>query len=194
MILLQSVFFLIVGAICLLPYDDTELRAFIFPDDCRQPCVMGVEIGKSTTREAAAILEQHPWVASVDVGSYVVTWRWNNSAPAYMDTQSAGWIRVVYGGSTVNSAYIRTRVNTGRLLLMLGQPTEGYISPTVMGWYDVGAIFPEQNIQLTERGVLVCPVTAANLHFTHTEVSWITDTVEQPDAQPWPGLLPHTAC
>lgn len=184
----------VVTAIGAQPHNDSDLQTFLFPAECHQPCVMGVEIGKSSTLEAAAILEQHEWVASVDVGSYVVTWRWTDAAPAYIDRHTAGWMRVVYGGSVVNSAYIRTRVDSGKLQLMLGRPSGGYVEPAVMGGYDVSVGYPEQHIHLTNRGVATCPITSADLHFTHVEVSWVADVAEQPNVQDWSTLLPHRDC
>jgi hypothetical protein len=124
-----------IGLIRAQPHNDSELRAFLTPsDDCLMPCFMGVRPGVTTTGEAIAVLEAHPWVEGIQVtGTYIQNLRivrWSGRQPAMIDRARYATFRTSRGGK-IDEIYVPLTLNVGYLYLALGEPSSADFLPVV---------------------------------------------------------------
>src|SRR4051812_31653625 len=85
---------LVVGVIIAQPHDDSVMRAFFALPDCAAPCFLGIRPGVTTTAEAIAILQAHPWVKGVSPAASTfgngaraytnIYWSWSGQQPAFI--------------------------------------------------------------------------------------------------------------
>ncbi len=94
-LLLALTLALLIGAIRAQPYDDSELRAFLFPEGCEQPCVMGIQLNTMSRDDVIGYLEQHPYVDSIqeldDDTFQSIRWMWSEGAPPFIAPNSHGF-------------------------------------------------------------------------------------------------------
>jgi hypothetical protein len=91
---LALIFSLVVGVIVAQPHDDAAMRAFFESQECSAPCFLGIRPGVTTTAEAIAILQAHPWVKSVNPAASTfgsgaraytnIYWGWSGQQPAFV--------------------------------------------------------------------------------------------------------------
>jgi hypothetical protein len=129
----------LVGVVRVLPYDrsrEDDLRAFLFPEGCAPPCVMGITPGVTTEDDIDLLLgdlEARGWIDATGRSEIVdamlplseITWSWNaNEFPydyplkAQYDLGFTNWVDV-YDGLVV-SAGLSVNVSYGELWLMRG--------------------------------------------------------------------------
>ncbi len=98
-LLLSGLWLLPVLLIHVQPNNASEIRAALIPpEDCATPCFMGLRPGVTTTEEAVAILNAHPWVeayslAKSDGGTYpLLTWAWSDVAPVWFARRGSAFL------------------------------------------------------------------------------------------------------
>jgi hypothetical protein len=153
LICITGVYLSIIFTVALLlihaqPYDDTELRAFLFPaNDCAAPCFMGIQPGVTTIDDALAVLETNAWVGEVYKINYpsYLSWSWSGLQPTFIDSSKNGEI-AAYSGRGVEKIIIPTKFSVIEFWWLYGKPY----------WQDFGFMengtaiydfaFPEKNI------------------------------------------------
>lgn len=125
-ILLTAVLFVIRSQ----PYDDHELREFLFPTNCPAQCFIGIQPGVATVDEAMKFLEASAWVEEVDMqvssnGLVEIYWSWNAQKPNWIneDTQGYLWINQ----KTVDGIQIYTNIELAATRLTIGLPDMEYV-------------------------------------------------------------------
>ena len=159
-----------IGLIRAQPYDDSELRAFLTPDDCPMPCIMGIRPGVTTMEEAMAILESHESVILVNNHTVVnnqsvppkafgdITWEWSGLQPSLIDKNVVGQLWIDQG--QVARMSIGTRIRLGDIWQLLGQPQHGDVfgSDTDDTLRALQATYT--NIPLGIEAISYCPINA----------------------------------
>jgi hypothetical protein len=117
------IFCAMMGAMRAQPLDDGGLRAALFSSGCAPPCFMGIRPTETTRDEALALLQAHPWVASIDAktGYATVSWAWNGSQPAFLQ-----------GGQLALDKNVVIRIN---LLTDADAATAALVLGTPRMWY-----------------------------------------------------------
>ncbi|MEZ4672108.1 MAG: hypothetical protein R3E39_29735 [Anaerolineae bacterium] len=157
-----SVLFLLALQLGTKPRDGVALKELLFSTVCSELCFMDIYPGTTTFYEAHNILENNPWVASVELifrapdapletrnGS--LRWRWNGLQPKLLHTPSLDAGEVDFENGIVHSIKVATSVSFGDAWLLLGQPAHGFIgtSRIYLGRFDNHvAVYNEQGIQL----------------------------------------------
>jgi hypothetical protein len=118
-------FTLVITAQRMILYDDGGLQAAFFSAECAPPCFMGIRPGTTTRGEALALLQKHPWVASVDtqVRYTTVSWAWNGSQPAFLQSG-----RLSLDKDVVVRIDLLTRANAATAAVVFGAPRVWYFS------------------------------------------------------------------
>lgn len=143
---LSGIFTLGLLMLRLLPYSDSDLRPLFVPDDCAQPCFMGIRPGETTIAEAVALLESHAWVGEISQQPDLIMWAWNGSQPGDLFGYNAALVGTITGTDVVERVGIRTSIPAFRLLLLYGAPdwcTAGWVSSDLLGissFYNGGQI------------------------------------------------------
>jgi len=107
------------------PFDDSDLRVFLFPDHCPAPCWQGITPGRMTVEKALAILRAHNWIERVDTSLYDgfrgwIRWDWSGREPAWIvhSPNDNLWI----DQNRVVNVSLMTRIRFGDVWLALGAP------------------------------------------------------------------------
>jgi hypothetical protein len=173
-----------IGIIHAQPYDASELRAFLTPQEgCPMPCFMGIRPGVTSLEEAGIILTRHSWVQDVRqfynsrTGEItMIQWTWNGSQPGLIDSTVPAY---VYGSSShiILSLNIETTIPFGDLWLGLGKPDRGMLQRAggFMGVLvqNVGYF----NGSFGARSEFLCPVQRYQVYQTAVSISFVTDVV-----------------
>src|SRR5690349_259008 len=93
---LAALFSLIIALVCLQPYANPDVTAFLTPPDgCEMPCWLGIRPGVTDLLAAMRLLEASPWIERVyepfDSINGFVHWDWNPRF-ALADRESQGII------------------------------------------------------------------------------------------------------
>lgn len=114
---------LIVLSVRAAPQEDPMLQAFLVPQGCPQPCLMGIRPGITSQSEAVAILQAHPWVDRLTGRTAIggLSWTWNGQQPDFLDW--GGFMVVDDDGSRVLSINLGVRAPLGDVRAVLGKPT-----------------------------------------------------------------------
>jgi hypothetical protein len=155
------------------PFDDAGFQALIFANTCSSACFAGIQPGVTTLTEARDLLEKHhlvsQWIeptqqqAEPTIG--VLRWRWSSSRPQLLTGTDANLTYDRKTGVVMTFSEMQTRLTTGELLVMLGQPGLGYMSG---GYNDRGGpIFTHvvgySQYQLNLISAIQCPMTVHEL-------------------------------
>jgi hypothetical protein len=160
------------------PYDDDTLRAFLLPDDCPAPCLMGIHLNEMTAAEAVQILQNNDWVKSIDrtainekTGHGTIYWTWSGKQPVFIDSTLPG---MFYSSSVIfqnvdgswgsdqilGSISIKTRIPYGEVYLLLGGGSTEESWPTnVRGYVKkiISAYYPDKSLVMS--AMMDCPAT-----------------------------------
>ncbi len=112
-------FTVVIGAIRSQSYDDSELRAFLFPEGCNQPCVMDIQPGATTRADVILALQQHKWVAEIiEITDYGVRWIPSEQSPHFI-SRVEQWTPLPENDvDLVEGFYLRTTVPFAYLRLV----------------------------------------------------------------------------
>jgi hypothetical protein len=114
---------LLLGVVRAYPADDDELRRVLLPaPECAAPCWQGIVVDVTTREEATRILEADSWVDRVYQTPLAVTWSWNGSQPALINSAQDGLLQI--GGGIVRQIRIQTRIPFGDVWLALDRPDD----------------------------------------------------------------------
>lgn len=114
---------LLVGALRAFSPPSAQAQAFAAyaqSGDCTPdaPCLLGIRPGVTTISEAYALLEDHPWIAAVDlyVDFNALAWSWSGAQPDWIaaDIDGALWVY----RNIVQYVRIPTRLTLGDLALL----------------------------------------------------------------------------
>lgn len=168
MVALALLFGVMLGAMRALPDRDAGLQGFLLPDDCAAPCWLGIRPGVTTTDEAVAILQAHPWVSRVAVGSMTATyttiyWVWSEQGLAYAEAafpDNLPYLRAYNG--IVQYIHLSTRIPYGEARLLAGTPGTGMFTVDTytadpLSAHHVAGYFDGQVVFETKA---VCPVNS----------------------------------
>lgn len=118
------------------PHHDTELLSLLLPDDCTAPCFIGIRPGTTTANEAIQLLENHPWIQSIEIRftdfrqqantfwGYVY-WDWLVGTPLFTKTSDnrlgihRSYLRVLDG--VVDEVAFTTSLPLGEVVAALGK-------------------------------------------------------------------------
>jgi hypothetical protein len=111
------------------PYDDQPLREALFTPDCAPPCFIGIRPGVTTRNEALAILQAHPWIATVEplLGERGLTWTWSGQQPSALrggHTENS----ILLGDGIVRRIDLLTGENLADYLIVMGKPDQWEVS------------------------------------------------------------------
>jgi hypothetical protein len=121
---LTLVFAACIGLIHVQPYDDSELRAFLTPDDCPMPCIMGIRPGVTTADEAIAILNTHEWVEHFEGypdTQIIDVMQWTDHRPYFINTAYPSRLRLSTD-SKIIEIEVPTTIESGEIHLLFGEP------------------------------------------------------------------------
>jgi hypothetical protein len=129
----------LVGGVRLLPYDrshEEALRAFLFPEGCAPPCVMGITPGVTTEDEVQTIVDNFDKAGLIDHDNYssrvvnagdysLIMWIWNPSPifPYADATQNYSNV-VTFVNKSVESIYINSGLTYSEVQLMFGRSSD----------------------------------------------------------------------
>jgi hypothetical protein len=158
-LLLVVLFSGVIGAVLALPTPPSPLAALDDPD-CPAPCWSGIQPGQTRLDDVDVLLSTNHWVTdfgfnrgmALDTG--IVIWRWTETAPAWIDTRTAGEMWVEDG--IVQWIKLPVRLRFGDVWAARAAPAQG-ITQRIgqearlmhFGLYPADALFV--------RGVLACP-------------------------------------
>ena len=163
---LTIAFVLLIGAIRAQPYDDGELRAFMFPVGCEQPCVTGIQPGVTTRDEAVAILRAHPWVGmiTIETRSARIQWRWNENIPDTIQSEGGMGSVTLNEKGLVDSVVIFTNYPLWEYLIALngGIPDLVYYKTVLSGLgqsqpYAMRGLYTSNFYLIESSGESQCP-------------------------------------
>lgn len=197
---LMILFGLAVAAVCAVPYDESQLQAFMTsPDNCTGPCLLGIRPGKMTVKAALKILEAHPWVQSTQLsapgnGYGQIRWQWSGAQPKLIDDTYPGritfyWDEAESGGhslrdSKIETIAVQTNIRMYSLQAWYGRPntgTAGFRFDKTMG-YSAGYHFLGTTIILSST--MLCPVSLLTYWNARTvitvSIGWGTSTFVPP--------------
>ncbi|MEZ4672376.1 MAG: hypothetical protein R3E39_31105 [Anaerolineae bacterium] len=105
------------------PYRHHPIHDLLLPQDCNQPCLMGIQPGVTTPQEALLRLRNSEWVGKVGVSEELqtVAWRWSDMRIGLMDSDQLSGL--FYDRDSVRAIRLYTDVSLGDLLLELGGTT-----------------------------------------------------------------------
>lgn len=117
-------------------YDDSTVSQFF--DSCTpMPCWQGIRPGVTTSEEAFAILQNHPWVNAiwgVNGAAYpggdlspLIYWRWSENYPFAGDVPFGQQGIMVMSRGVVRQIYLTANIPFGDIWLTLGDPDSGVV-------------------------------------------------------------------
>lgn len=155
------------------------IAALLRPDDCAAPCLLGIELGRTTRDEGVARLRAHPWVGDVFTqgrpGTPVV-WNWAATFPLAPQMVTASAIAAYNDLTTLDAddqwdmIDLVTHLPLGDVVAALGRPDQ--VELTVLVVASSAAHTPTARVRfaalyadgLTVRSAyLPCPVDPAAL-------------------------------
>jgi hypothetical protein len=154
------------------PFDDAGFQALIFANTCSSACFAGIQPGVTTFDEARDLLETHPFVSQwlepvqqADAPFGLLRWSWSSKRPALLTGTDASLTYDRKTGVVMTFGDMQTRLTTGELLVMLGQPDLGYMSG---GYNDRGGptflhVIGYSQYQLNFVSAIQCPMTVRAL-------------------------------
>lgn len=95
-VLLVLVLVLAITLVIAIPYDDSEIQAFMMAsENCGGTCLLGIQIGTTTVSETMNRLHQHSWVGEVRQiapgnGYGQITWTWSGQQPSIVNVSRDG--------------------------------------------------------------------------------------------------------
>ncbi len=101
------------------PYANADVRSFVLPEGCHDPCFMGIQPGVTKPQDAIDQLRSSDMVAKVGVSESLqtVAWFWNNNLSALLNEQEIP--ALFYDHDSVSSIRLYTNISLGDLLLEL---------------------------------------------------------------------------
>jgi hypothetical protein len=163
-----------------LPYSPDDLLAlFTSPSNCAAPCWNGIQPNITTLDEAAAVLEAGPYVADYQVTPGKLSWWWNGSQSALLDTSGSAFhgrmeYALVYGEDRVTSIVLDTNVRLGDLQAALGSPdliTLHVVQPQDAS-QRAGMIYLADYDAVTIFALLNCPLNVADFWQTPVYIAY----------------------
>lgn len=159
MLLLAAVFSLVLSLVCLQPYANPDVAAFLTPPaGCEMPCWLGIRPGVTDLLAAIRLLEASPWVDHVyppyDSINGFVHWDWNPRF-SLADRESPGIIFARNG--IVRSIELNTDIAFGDLWLVAGAPPMGTVAFSRESIFRYSA-YPDIGLQVTN--LVRCPAYA----------------------------------
>lgn len=115
---------LVMGVMHALPYDDGGMAAAFNDPGCPSPCFMGIQPGVTLFADAIAILEAHPWVASVRITDNSAEWTWSGSQPDFLliPPENFPFTRILSRNGTVTWIGFKTNAPTATFQMIFGTP------------------------------------------------------------------------
>lgn len=149
-----------------------DLEVLLFPRDCLQPCVMGLQPGQTPMEEAREILLAHPWIATAEPipdQESTLQIEWNGEQPLFL----FGSGRVFTRGGVVDRVELPTLVSFGAVRLALKRPDASFtsVSGTARSqFYAVTDIYRAQRMRV--RTTITCPVTPLQIFGAPATLTW----------------------
>jgi hypothetical protein len=170
-LILLILLMIILPIICLQPFDDGGLHATLFSDTCSTACLVGIQAGVTTATQARDLLEKqglvYEWIETQADNPALgqLRWRWNMNRPALFTGTDASLTYDRKTGVVITFGEMGTRLSLGQMLILLGQPSVGFMSG---GYNDRdGSTFihsvgyPQWQLNLTSA--IHCPMTLRQL-------------------------------
>ncbi|MBN8621261.1 MAG: hypothetical protein J0L63_20275 [Anaerolineae bacterium] len=125
-ILVTFLFTIPLAVIHVQPYDDSDLRTILLPEDCPAPCFLGITPGITPIDEALQILETHTWVESYEYNppSSIIIVEWNDTSPDWFTNEAT--IRI--DENHITEIGLQTSLQLGQVQLLLGETSLRAIS------------------------------------------------------------------
>jgi hypothetical protein len=194
-VLFVLLFVSMVGLIHAQPYDDSELRAFLFADTCATPCFMGIQLGVTTTQEAFNLLARHPWVKDVTQHywfsgprSSLFSWSWSGQQPTLIDATAPG----IYStqDNIVDIVQVPTTIPLGAIWLH-NRPEIGTIA-TEPGEMSYSAIYFEGTLEV--KTVMLCPLKVGTFWQSRAQIQLDIHSGVEAGAFELPGWFHDPRC
>ncbi len=194
-LLLTLTLALLIGAIRAQPYDDSELRAFLFPEGCSVACIMGIRPSVTTRDEAVVTLREHHWVEKVDQDDFGISWEWSDKAPPFINLSIPGNARVNTSKQVIDVVRVASTVPLSDFLLFFGHPLQGdYSINGRFPGYVISAIYPNRLMSLYVTSS--CPVTTSSVLREPAIISWESreHMWYRTGTRNWQGMLTPQIC
>jgi hypothetical protein len=169
-------------SIVLWPTNPTPIRTILGMEDCRTPCLLGIQLGRTTEAQVMQALESHPWVRTViqssgrDPANSLFTWEWWNGGGGELYTTDG----------IARFATYEAPFALGELWLEMGAPNQRYTSFPILGmmqFYEESVLYNEQQMLVTLRSRM--PLSAANYWHSSLEISVSQVQYTMPGPQPY---------
>jgi hypothetical protein len=194
-VLFVLLFVSMVGLIRAQPYDDGDLRAFLFADTCTVPCFMGIQPGVTTTQEAYNLLARHPWVADVTAHywfsgprSSLFSWSWSGQQPTLINATAPGIFSTE--DNIVDIIQVPTTITLGAMWLYK-QPEIGMIA-TEPGEMSYSAIYFQGALEV--KTVMLCPLQVGTFWQSQAQIQLDIHSGVEPGAFELPGWFRDSRC
>jgi hypothetical protein len=168
--------------VVLWPPDSASIRSILGMEGCRTPCVLGIQLGRTTEAQVMQSLEAHPWVRSViqssgrDSANRLFTWEWWGGGGGELYTTDG----------IARFATYEAPFAFGDLWLEMGAPNQRYTSFPILGFmqfYEESVLYNEQQMLVSLRSRM--PLTAANYWSSSLEISVSQVQYTMPGPQPY---------
>lgn len=147
---------LLLGVVRAYPANDDDLRRVILPPEgCTAPCWQGIVVDVTTRDEAVRILSANPWVEHVYQTRLALTWSWNGSQPALINSAQDGLLEI--GGGVVRRIRIPTRILFGDVWLALDRPDDARLLHPITP-YSAYQIAAYEAVGIQSISAFDCPV------------------------------------
>jgi hypothetical protein len=171
--ILTLFFTVCIGLIRALPYDNSELHAFLTPPDgCPMPCFISIRPGVTPLDEAVRILDEHEWVTNVTLAYNESTgavsdihWKWDGRQPDAIAQEA----RIDIKDGIVYWISIPTTLSLGDTWAIWGVPDE-YVTTPIGGAFDAPPglvyvdIYKDEGFWVTRGITIHCPYLPAMWH------------------------------
>ena len=188
--MLTLLFMLCVTIIHAQPVNEDDLRTFVLPiDGCTEPCWQGLQPGVTNIFDIMATLRNNAWVSSITHENYskfsngFVRWEWSANRPAFvLDKEiSSLW----YSDSVAQDFSIRTEVNLGDMLLLLGEPNWTIARRIDASLLRISTWYPAQSMMV--EALVQCSGSPLNVWYAKSDLTWLNELPSSERSHPAGG-------
>lgn len=160
--------------VLVVPYTDSQLRAFVTdPQNCAGECLLGIRPGTTTVSEAVEYLQTNAWVESAQLsapgtGYGQIRWLWSGQQPTLIDESYPGRITFYWDEEEINAPpleearvetiSIATRIRMFTLQEWYGAPDSGIAGIRPDGWLGYSAAYHKRGTTVSMSSTIPCPV------------------------------------
>lgn len=185
--LLTIVSILPIALIRALPYDDSDLRAFLAPAaDCSLPCFLGIRPGVTRVSDAVDLLRAHDWIDDPSMnapgrGYGEIRWNWSGAQSRLIDTTRPARMTFYWDredptvarpeDSLIETISLYTHIRIHNAQAWYGDPDAGAANVRRDDLIGYIAVYYSQSSMLHLSAALPCPMNLLGFWEARTKIT-----------------------